>query len=144
MLPIPTLLIEMIAARRWPANEDDERAQNLKYLAPPDRVRLIAPEESVIYLYSPPFYTVRERSNTCEREFWKSPMAAAKEIDYDLALDIGDFGLGSDAPILLDYRANACEPRVIRLQWPRDGTTNPNHWVEAAPSFLAFVNALGL
>ena len=74
--------------------------------------------------------------------FWRSDMAAPHGIDFDLALDIGDFGLGSDAPILLDYREDAAEPRVIRLRWVGSGKCN--EWVVMAPTFGNFVEALGL
>ena len=37
-------------------------------------------------------------------------LAAPAEIDFDLGLVIGNFGLGSDAPILLDYRENPANP----------------------------------
>jgi hypothetical protein len=68
-------------------------------------------------------------------------MADPGGIDFDLALDIADFGLGSDAPILLDYREDTTNPRVIRLRW-QQGT--PNQWVIMAPDFRSFVEALGL
>ena len=57
-------------------------------------------------------------------------------------LDIGDFGLGSDAPILLDYRGDVANPRVIRLRWAGGG--KGNEWVVMAPDFSSFVAALGL
>jgi hypothetical protein len=69
-------------------------------------------------------------------------MAAPEGIDFDLALDIGDFGLGSDAPILLDYRVDAENPRVIRLRWSPGG--EDNRWVVMASTFDSFVEALGL
>ena len=141
MLSVPPLLNELIGARRWPATEKDSLSQNLKPLALPERVRRIAQEETSIYLYAPPFHTVREHSKTV-KSFWNWAKAAPSEIDFDLALVIGDFGLGSDAEILLDYRADASNPRVIRLRWPGEGS--PNHWVVAAPDFKTFVEILGL
>jgi hypothetical protein len=88
----------------------------------------------------PPFVTVRDESES--NLFWYSDMAAPRGISFDMSLIIGDFGLGSDAPILLDYRADEANPRVIRLRWSRNGTGN--EWVEMAPDFGAFVEALGL
>jgi hypothetical protein len=33
-----------------------------------------------------------------------------------LSVDIADFGMGSDSPILLDYRPDVSNPAVIRLK----------------------------
>ena len=140
MLPIPPLLEELLTAGRWPRDAAEERAQNLKPRVPPERVRHLAAEEHGIYLFAPPFNTVREKS--AQEEFWSWAMCDPGGIDFDLALDIGDFGIGSDTPILLDYREDKTNPRVIRLRWPRDGS--PNRWVVMAPDFRTFVEVLGL
>ena len=140
MLAVPRLLDELVAAGRWPRDSKESLAQNLKSLAPPERIRALAPEEDWLYLLPPPFSTIRHRSEG--NPFWFSDMAAPHEIDFDLTLDIGDFGLGSDAPILLDYREGAANPRVIRLRWA--GSGRANEWVVMAPDFGRFVAALGL
>jgi hypothetical protein len=140
MLTVPRLLEELVDAGRWPRNVDEARAQNIKPLVAPELVRRLAPEESNLYLLPPPFHTVREHSQ--ENQFWSWPTTDPDGIDFDLALDIGDFGLGSDAPILLDYREDATNPRVIRLRWSPDGS--PNRWVAMAPDFRTFVDVLGL
>jgi hypothetical protein len=134
------LLEELIAAGRWPGDGKQALAQNLKPLASPERVQALAPEEQRLYLLPPPFLAVRQKSEV--NPFWLSDMAAPRGIDFDLALDIGDFGLGSDAPILLDYRGDAANPRVIRLRWSGNGKAN--EWVVLAPDFDSFVAALGL
>ncbi|MFY0540874.1 hypothetical protein [Nannocystis pusilla] len=73
--------------------------------------------------------------------FWREPMADLDGIDPDLASILGDFGLGSDAPIVLDYRSGPARPRVLRLRWSgREG----NRWIVAAPDVAAFAAALGL
>jgi hypothetical protein len=140
MLAVPRLLEDLLAAGRWPRNAAEAIAQNLKSLVAPERVRSLAPEESMIYLLPPPFLTVRKRSK--HEPYWTSPLADPGGIDFDLALVIADFGLGSDAPILLDYREDAADPRVIRLRWP--GSGSPNQWVVMAPDFQTFVEALRL
>jgi hypothetical protein len=140
MLAVPRLLDELIAAGRWPRDQQEEMAQNLKGLAAPERVQALAPEERLIYLLSPPFVSVREESE--HNMFWYSDIAAPRGISFDMSLIIGDFGLGSDAPILLDYRADENHPRVIRLRWSGNGTTN--EWVEMAPDFETFADTLGL
>jgi hypothetical protein len=139
MLTVPHLLGELLAKGRWPRDAAEATAQNLRPLVTTDRVQRLAPEEDRIYLLPPPFNSVREKSE--HNHYWKSPMADPGGIDFDLALDIADFGLGSDAPILLDYRANADNPRVIRLRWQAGMR---NQWVLMSPDFQSFVDALGL
>jgi hypothetical protein len=147
MLRPPTLLEELLAAGRWPRTVEEQLRQNLSQpLVPAERVRKLAPEESEIFLLAPPFRTVRDYASSDSRRYradwWSDPIAAPTEIDFDLALDIGDFGPGTDAPILLDYRASPEAPRVIRLRWSLGA--GGNHWVTMAPDFEAFVRELGL
>jgi hypothetical protein len=136
------LLTELIASERWPRDADEAESQNLRSLVTVERIKLLAPEESRLYLLAPPFQTVRACSKS--NAWWMSENAAPSEIDFDLCLDIGDFGLGSDAPILLDYQYNFARPRVLRLRWSQDVPRGPNHWVLLAPDFEAFATALGL
>jgi hypothetical protein len=141
-LTLPPLLTQLIANGRWPRDSNEAQMQNLRPRVPEERIKLLAPEESMLYLLAPPFHTVRALSES--NGFWTSEDAAPSEIDFDLCLDIGDFGLGSDAPILLDYRHDRVQPRVLRLRWSRDVPRGPNHWVSMAPNFDAFAQALGL
>jgi hypothetical protein len=141
MLQLPPLLVDLVAAGRWPSNPDEERAQNLRSLVPTERIQKFAPEYDRIYLLAPPLHTIRERVNNGD-DFWNSPQAAPSEIDFDLVLDVGDFGLGSDAPILLDYTTSASNPRVIRLVWSSSKTKN--HWQVVTLDFSAFVKLLGI
>jgi hypothetical protein len=140
LLRPPLLLEELLAAGRWPRTVEEQQRQNLAQLVAAERVRRLAPEESTIFLLAPPFRTVRDKASS--NPYWMDAMAAPSEIDFDLALDIGDFGLGSDAPILLDYREAPESPCVIRLRWSPDG--GENHWVMMAPDFETFVRELGL
>jgi hypothetical protein len=133
-LPIPKELTALIDGGFWPGDHDQARAQNLHSLIPQAAVRQFAPEEHKLFLLPPPFYIVSQFLEGPEQAFWADPRTALHEIDPDLTLLVGDFGLGSDAPIALDYRQRIDEPRVIRLRWAKDG----NHWVEIAPTFAAF------
>jgi len=138
ILPIPTELRALIDEGFWPRDSDAARIQNLRPLIPESLVRRFAPEESKIYLYSPPFPLVRKLMESGEERFWSDPRTAVHEIDPDRTLVIGDFGLGSDAPIALDYRKSTPDPAVIRLRWAREG----NHWLEVASNFAAFASYL--
>jgi hypothetical protein len=106
---------------------------------------LFAPEESTIFLCSPPFHTVavdiagRQKRFGVDR-FW-STYAALESISPELSLIIGDFGLGSDSPIVLDYRQSGATPSVLRLQWRKP---EPCVWVRCAERFDEFADMLGL
>ena len=106
MLRPPVLLEELLAEGRWPRTVEEQQRQNLSQpLVPAERVKRLAPEESEIFLLAPPFRTVREYASSDSRRYrvdwWVDPIAAPSEIDFDLSLDIGDFGPGTDASILL-------------------------------------------
>jgi hypothetical protein len=133
-LTIPRLLEEMISAGRWPT------IGYAQGQASREAVQRLAPEETEVFFYSPPFQTVRELSS--ENGFWNWPESDPSGIDFDLAILIGDFGPGTDAPIVLDYRVDAMSPRVLRLRW-RDGG-EPNRWVVVTDDFQSFVDTLRL
>jgi hypothetical protein len=48
--------------------------------------------------------------------FWSLQVSAPDSIDHAKAVCIGDFGLGSDSPIVLDYRENRDAPVVRYLR----------------------------
>ncbi|MBZ5715105.1 hypothetical protein [Nannocystis pusilla] len=138
-LPLPPLLQTLLDSGRWPRTASEALRQNSAPRASQERVRALAPEEDGLYLAPPPFATVR--SLMARQPFWSDPEADPRGIDPDLALVLGDFGLGSDAPILLDYRLDARQPRVLRLRW---SWSEGNRWIVAAPDFAGFAAALGL
>jgi hypothetical protein len=76
--------------------------------------------------------------NDTEGAFW-SEWGALAEIAPDLALNVGDFGIGADSAIVLDYRHE--NPAVIRLLWRKP---EPNVWVRCANNFDEFADLLGL
>ena len=95
--------------------------------------------ESQLFLYPPPFSTAKVRNGDDESWFWQKwapPLA-----DPARCLIIGDFGAGSDAPILLDYSGPDPEPRVIRLHY---GDNDQRRWVLMTPDIETFVTGLGL
>jgi hypothetical protein len=138
-LTIPKALTALIESGFWPRNHDEARRQNLQCLLGKSSIHRFAPEEDRIFFLPPPFYTVKQVM-AAEQHFWSDPRTVAHEIEPELTLLIGDFGLGSDAPLALDYRLSATEPRVIRLRWAQDG----NHWVEVAPTFDQFAAHLAV
>ncbi len=145
-LPLPIELAHMIRTGFWPSTPEAANAQNLKQTIPKERIIRFAPEEEQLFLYPPPFYTVEQQMKGEKGNvFWNHPMAAVHEIEPALALDIGDFGIGSDAALILDYRHDRLNPSVLRLRWSTDRQKPPfsdNHWVEVASNFATFANYL--
>jgi hypothetical protein len=143
-LPLPTLLCDLIAAGVWPAERSAVWAQYQRPLASAERVRKLAAEEKEIHLFSPPFHTIADEvasaSVVVVNEFWKRH-GALDEIIAEKALILGDFGLGSDAPIILNYAVDALDPPVFRLRW---APNQPNKWVQGARNFGEFAFLLGL
>ena len=120
-LQLPDVLGRLIAEGLWPERESAQ-LQNLTPLIPNESVRKFAPDEERIFLYPPPFATVAEAAK--HNKYWEDERSAPGEIDPERALLIGDFGLGSDTAIILDYRTGT--PRLLRLQWG----DKENHWIE--------------
>ena len=139
-LPLPKRLLNLIDSGRWPRTPDEERRQNTHLLVSKERIQSFAPEEDRIYFFRPPFRTIAQRMNGGggEGAFW-SKWGALGEISPELALDIGDFGLGADSAIVLDYRHK--NPPVIRLKWRKPES---NVWVRCADSFDEFADMLAL
>ena len=139
-LPLPKRSLSLIEAGRWPRTHEEELRQKLHLLVSKERIQSFAPEEDHIYFFRPPFRTRAQRMDGRggEGAFW-SQWGALDEIAPDLALDIGDFGLGTDSAIVLDYRHE--NPPVIRLLWRKP---EPNVWVRCADNFDAFADLLGL
>lgn len=136
-LPLPVALARLIEDGGWPTRSSANR-QNLSPLVAAEIVDVVAPDERSIYLEPPPFATLASEIEAYP-QFWYVH-GALHEIDPDLALVIGDFGPGSDAAIVLDYRGSHDEPSVRRLAWSERG----NHWIEVAPTFEMFARALQL
>jgi len=140
-LLLPQPLVEALESGRWPRTAAEAVKQNLHCLVAEERIRGFAPDESIIYLYHPPFHTVASVLAGRDATFYHQ-FGMLEQIVPEAAIEIADFGLGSDAPILLDYRASPTDPSVIRLCWPGDG--RPNCWKVMAPDFSSFIKALGL
>jgi hypothetical protein len=104
-------------------------------------VRRFAPDETLICPAPPPFGTIAaERAAGRAGDFWER-FGALHQIVPKKAVVIGDFGLGSDAPIVLAYDRDTADPPVLRLRWSEGPRTE---WVEGARNFDDFAELLGL
>lgn len=153
-LSLPNRLLQLLETGRWPRTEEEELHQNIRSLVSTERIRSFAPDQDRIYFVRPPFSTVAALIAARKREFW-SRFGALEQISPDLSIFIGDFGLGSDSPILLDYRQDPANPSVIRLKLNpilADASSGgrpkvlgwANAWLQCADSFDAFSDMLGL
>jgi hypothetical protein len=140
--PLPTGLMRLIAAGFWPSRKGPSmNEQQFKPLVPAEQVQRFAPNEILICLAPPPFGTIAtEQARGGSGDFWPR-FGALHQIVPEKAVVIGDFGPGSDSPIVLDYSRNATDPPVLRLRWSDGPRTE---WVEGARNFDHFAELLGL
>lgn len=143
VLSLPSALARLIEDGVWPSTDGPSMTeQELRPIIPSERVRRFAAEHSLICLQPPPFLTIAQlQGPKCADEFWET-FGALDQIVPDKALDIGDFGLGSDSAIILDFHSNPINPPVLYLQWRERG--NGNRWVQGARDFDEFAEMLGL
>lgn len=141
--PVPKEIVQLMDDGFWPRSEEAALGQNLKSLVSREIVQSFAPEEEKLYLSAPPFRSMRTEIDIegqfrgAHKQGWIK-RGALDTIDLDRTILIGDFGLGSDAPIALDYRCSETEPSVIRLRYAKEG----NQWVEVAPTVAQFIALL--
>lgn len=148
-LPLPPLLQELLDAGRWPRTWDEAYRQNVKPRVSAERLAAATDGDeggetgTWLVLFPPPFLTIHE-CLVGEREFWED-VGDLGAIQPELALVIGDFGLGSDAPFVLDYERSALGPRVRRLSWTNSHLRGfKARWVPFADTFAELVAKLGL
>src|SRR6516225_4962415 len=106
-LPLPEGLSRLLSSGVWPsAAGPSMTTQQFQPLVAPQNVKRFADDESLICLQPPPFYTVANyRDGDGSGDFWQK-FGALDQIVPELALVIGDFGLGSDSVVVLDYARN--------------------------------------
>ncbi len=138
--PIPDRLVELIESGFWP-NRDNVNQQNLRSLVEANLVREFAPEEDFIFFDAPPFALISDLVANGD-EFWSREEANPSGLSHEHAVVIGDFGLGSDAPIVLDYSSDLQNPEVKRLRW--GSSFSENQWVTASKDFDTMCRILQL
>lgn len=116
--------------------------QEVNPIIPAARVQRFAAGQTVICLYPPPFQTIAETGIFHYFDFWKR-YGALKQVVPKKALIIGDFGLGSDTAIILDFSRHATNPPVLHLRWGT-GPDGHNEWVQGARDFDELARLLGL
>jgi hypothetical protein len=144
---VPPLVSELLRQGRWPISRN--------YAGRPAVARnpfeAIMPGETEIWLSTPPFHTVD--SDNLE---WFEQFREPGQIDFAKAVIIGDFGPGSDAPIVIDFSSEPAQIKALqitaypnplagRAPWPKGANfCLEGHWVTLASSFEEFVETLNL
>lgn len=139
-LPLPTLLTEMVNSGVWPTGNPN--LQEFKPILGKEAAQKLSSRDDLIVLMPPPFHTIGDEVRGGNR-FWETGVTNPKQIDYDKALIIADFGMGSDSPIVLYYNDDE-PPRVMYLRWIGNGHEIRHEWVETHPTFHEFALAVGL
>lgn len=142
-LLLPAGLVRLMAIGVWPSENGTGMAvQQFNPVVAPERVQRFAADESVVCLQPPPFHTIAECASEGGAEMFWQRFGALGQIVPEQALVIGDFGMGSDSPIILDFAANQSSPPVLRLRWHSE--CEHTEWVQVAKDFDEFASMLGL
>ena len=154
---LPDGLNRLLASGVWPSAAGPAMTEQAsRPIVSPDRVGRFAADETLICPQPPPFYTIAKyRAWGGAGDFWER-FGALDQIDPERALILGDFGLGSDSPIILDYSRDPIRPPVLRLRWGTKSksigwlrlrwkiTIKSTEWVQGARDFDEFAEMLGL
>jgi hypothetical protein len=145
---IPGYLEKLIDGGVWPTSYGQSLIeQTFNPIVSSENVQKFAEDETIICLSIPPFHTVeKEVKWSKDNGFWDE-FGALDQINPSLALIIGDFGLGSDSPIILDYSRDLINPPVLRLKWAKYLNGIPqgtNQWVQGAKDFKEFAEILDI
>jgi hypothetical protein len=146
-LELPLLVETLLAEGRWP----QEKYYGNGPVAAGGIVEALVPGEQEIWLSPPPLHTIE-----ADNLRWFEQFRRAGDIDFSRAVIIGDFGPGTDAPIVLDFRQDPPSVKALRLRWfpnPLSGkvaqkaVTNlrpEGHWVHLALSLDDFIARIGI
>jgi hypothetical protein len=93
-------------------------------------------------MMKPPFHTIADEVAGGNLFRFKG-VTNPDEIDYNRAVIIADFGMGSDSPIIL-YYSDMDNPVVMYLRWSGNGPNIKQSWVRTHDSFDDFARAIGL
>ncbi len=138
---IPQYLLHLIEGGQWPNTIEEVQRQEKEWVVDRDVVERIFPDFDRIVFMKPPFHTIGDEVKG-GNDFWVSFLTNYGEIDYDKAVIIADFGLGSDAVIILYYE-NIASPVVMYLQWLFIEQKLHHKWVRTHNTFENFIEEIG-
>ena len=139
---IPGSLCQLIDDGVWPDENSSINRQEREPLISKEVVQRIFPDFDKIVLMKPPFHTIGDEAKVWN-DFWVTFLTNFGEIDYDKAVVIADFGLGSDSVIILYYESTNL-PVVMYLNWPFVEQKICHSWVKTHDSFDSFIKDIDL
>ncbi len=138
-LALPDLLTELIAMGKWtPTGTLCGGMYDLGV----DAARRLSPDDDQLVLMPPPFHSIADEVQG-GNSWWMTYMTNVGEIDYEKAVIIADFGMGSDSPIILYYEL-INEPCVMYLKWTWNDRKPIHTWTKTHQSFRDFAADVGL
>lgn len=144
-LSLPDKLEQLISSGVWPQNENQELDQHGNPIVAKQSLSSFISSERTIYLYRPPFMTLKERIEAGD-EVESFKFEDGSNIDPELLVVLGDFGTGSDTYFGIYYKSKTdSNPVVVKEAW--DETQSPTAyigWVRVSDSFFEFSKSLGL
>ena len=143
-MELPIKLKNLIESGIWP-NKKNVNEQHIKPLVKLNLLNKLIPDESQIFFYNPPFTTVKQNIELGD-DYWDWPevVPSLSQIDTSKTLIIGDFGIGSETVLALDYSRNVTSPAVIRFMWFEKNPIENNKWIVVSESFDEFASKLEL
>ncbi len=139
-LPLPPLLVRLIAEARWRQPEDAQLSELVPFVRDP--LDFLLSEES---LRRESRGSLADHPDTSKLfRLYRGNSSEERPLpwlDADLSVFIAiNRYAGDDVAIALDYRTSFDDPRVVASEWAANNSGN--YWREAFPSFSAFVAAL--
>ena len=139
-LKLPVRLGKLTESGTWPTGIS--HSQELKPILGKEAASKLSADDDYIVLKAPPFHTIADEVRKGS-DFWTHGVTNADEIDYEKAVIIADFGIGSDSAIILYYRI-LNSPSIMYLRWIGNGKDVRHQWIETHASFDDFVEDIGL
>lgn len=138
---LPTALRNLIDSGVWPSGENAMTQQESNPIVSKDIIKSISADDDKLVLASPPFYTLD--LEVAESTFFREIMEQeGPSIDLSKAVVIGDFGIGSDAPIVLLLDGEV-DLGVYYLKYESNTRTASCSWVKVFESFDQFATKIG-
>lgn len=134
-LPIPHLLNDLVSFNRWKIQNVNDGFEELFKAFGDAKLYSFEWMESETKM----LYKAKSESFIGVVDEKKPP----GNIIPEFSVIIGDLGYGYDQYIVLDYRNNQDNPRVITLEWGKNPKTD-NRWITIADSFDEFTSMIGI
>ncbi|OZG69944.1 hypothetical protein BTA51_28605 [Hahella sp. CCB-MM4] len=141
---LPPKLLRLISNSWWPMENSDIIEQDVSPHVSKNLVKALMPEEEKVCFYPYPFLTFQKYIDD-GYEFCSLSTENGGNIIPSKVLVIGDFGIGSDALLAVDYSDENSEPRIIKQMWVEtDCVSEPAHWRVVSDTVEEFFAALEL